>query len=132
MPNLVNSGGSSASGGGTATALLWDPELHEIRDNDKFYGFKYYASNGKLIIQEITDNTLPVQIPEYRIGDSRIGANGLYIGGETLASAQGNLTNYQSFAPYDETVYKNWATSQSTLTFSWYTGNETHLIVEVE
>jgi hypothetical protein len=108
-----------------------DPELHEIRDNDKFYGFKYYQSNGKLTIEEIDDNSTPIQLPEYRVGDARIGSNGLYVGGETLANATANVGRLKSLN-LDENVYKNWMSSQSTLTFSWYTSNKTHLIVEVE
>lgn len=131
MPNLVNSGGGSSSGVAGTSAILWDPQLSEIRDNDKFYGFKFYPSNAKLIIQEIDDNTVPIQLPDYRVGDSRIGANGMYIGGETLANASANVGRLETFNPYDHDVYKNWATSQSTLTFSWYTSNKTHLLVEV-
>lgn len=131
MPNLVSSGGGG-SGVAATEAILWDPSLNEIRDNDKFYGFRFYPANAKLIIHEIADDAAtPIQLPDYRVGDGRIGANGLYIGGETFANASANVGRLQSFNPYDHDVYKNWMTSQSALTFSWYTGTKTHLLVEV-
>lgn len=138
MPNLVNSGGAGGVSSSTPTLIRqWDPDLEDILLGDKFYGIKYYASNGKVVIQEIDDNTVPIQIPDYRIGDSLITGNTTtYQGAETLASAQANLLEGDIFDPYNEEVYKNWFTSYTRVSFSWYTSgggsNAGHLLMEFE
>lgn len=137
MPNLVNSGGSGTSSTTPTLIRSWDPNLEDILLGDKFYGIKYYASNGKVVIQEIDDNTIPIQIPNYRIGDSLITGNiTTYQGSETLASAQSNLGEGDILDPYNEEVYKNWFTSYTRVSFSWYTSgggsNAGHLLMEFE
>jgi len=138
MPNLVSGGGGGGVSSTTPTLIRsWDPDLEDILLGDKFYGIKYYASNGKVIIQEIDDNTVPIQIPDYRIGDSRITGNiTTYQGSETLASAQASLQEADIFDPYNEDVYKNWFTSYTRVSFSWYTSgggrNAGHLLMEFE
>jgi len=145
MPNLVS---GNAGGGGSTTpqAIIrsWDPQIQDILIGDKFYGFLYYQSNGKLIIREIDDNSIPIQIPDYRIGEEPIepefsGAiNAVipkYAGGETLEQAISNLDRYD-ILNYSEDVYKNWFTTANTTTFSWYTSgggsNAGHLLMEVD
>lgn len=145
MPNLINSG-SSGGGANLPQAIIrsWDPEIQDILIGDKFYGFRYYQSNGKLIIHEITDNTVPIQVPDYRIGEDPIepeftGAiNAVipkYAGGETLEQAISNLDRYDVLN-YSEEVYKNWFTTANTTTFSWYTSGSGssagHLLMEVD
>lgn len=138
MPNLVNSGGAGGLSSSTPTLIRdWDPALNEILLGDKFYGIKYYASNGKIVIQEVDDNSIPIQLPAYRIGDSLITGNiTTYQGAETLASAQSNLEEGEIFDPYNEEVYKNWFTSYTRVSFSWYNSgggsNPGHLLLEFE
>lgn len=137
MPNLVN---TSTGGGGSSALIRFDPDPEEFFTNDKFYGIRFYPSNAKLIINEITSPTTityrndtttdVVALPIYRVGDSNLYANGKYNGGETLASALANVPEGEYFDAYNHDVYKNWLTSQSTLTFSWYTDNK-RLLVEV-
>lgn len=144
MPNLINSG-SAGGGANLPQAIIrsWDPPIQDILIGDKFYGFLYYQSNGKLIIREIDDNSIPIQVPDYRIGEEPIepefsGAiNAVipkYEGGETLQQAVANLDRYD-ILNYSEDVYKNWFTTANTTTFSWYTSgggsNPGHLIMEV-
>ena len=135
MPNLVNTVSSSAS----APTLIrtWDPSVEQILIGDKFYGLRYYQSNGKLVIQEIDDPTVPIEIPDYRVGDSLITGNiTTYQGGETLASAVSNLDPGDTFEPFNEDVYKNWFTSYTRTTFSWYNSGggskPGHLLMEFE
>lgn len=122
MPNLVNSG-SGVGGSGASAVITWDTTKEEFKIGDKFYGFQYYPSNAKLIIQEILepsiitneyDTSTPnvVSIPKHRLGDTFSPDN-------------------EYFDPSNHDIYKNWLTSQAELTFSWYTGNEKNLIVEV-
>jgi len=135
MPNLVNNGSSSVSN--PTLIRTWDPSVEEIQIGDKFYGIKYYQSNGKLVIQEINDSTVPIDIPDYRVGDSLITGNiTTYQGGETLANAISNLDEGDIFEPYNEEVYKNWFTSYTRVSFSWYTSGggskPGHLLMEFE
>lgn len=137
MPNLVNSGGSGTSSTTPTLIRSWDPDIEDILLGDKFYGVKYYPSNGKLVIQEIDDNSVPIQIPDYRVGDSRITGNiTTYQGSETLANAISNLQEGEIFDPYNEEVYKNWFTSYTRVSFSWYNSgggsNPGHLLLEFE
>ena len=122
MPNLVNSG-SGVGGSGASPIITWDTTKEEFKIGDKFYGFQYYPANAKLIVQEILepstvtneyDISTPnvVSIPKYRLGDVFI-------------------QDDEYFDPADHDIYKNWLTSQAELTFSWYTGYEKNLIVEV-
>ena len=136
MPNLVNTAGG-LGGNAPTTIRTWDPLVEEIRLGDKFYGIKYYQSNGKLTIQEIDDATVPIEIPDYRVGDSLITGNiTTYQGGETLANAISNLSEGDTFDPYNEEVYKNWFTSYSRVSFSWYNSGggskPGHLLMEFE
>lgn len=136
MPNLVNTAGGLGSNA-PVVIRTWDPQIQEIRLGDKFYGIKYYQSNGKLTIQEIDDATIPIEIPDYRVGDSLITGNiTTYQGGETLASAISNLSEGDTFDPYNEEVYKNWFTSYSRVSFSWYNSGggskPGHLLMEFE
>jgi hypothetical protein len=135
MPNLVNNGSSSVSN--PTLIRTWDPSVEEIQIGDKFYGIKYYQSNGKLVIQEINDSTVPIDIPDYRVGDSLITGNiTTYQGGETFANAVSNLDEGDIFEPYNEEVYKNWFTSYTRVSFSWYTSGggskPGHLLMEFE
>jgi hypothetical protein len=121
MPNLVNSG-SSIGGSGASAIVTWDPTKEEFKIGDKFYGFQYYPANAKLIVQEILEpSTITneydtgvnvVSIPKHRLGDTFTPDNEYY-------------------DPSNHDIYKNWLTSQAELTFSWYTGYEKNLIVEV-
>ena len=120
MPNLINSGGSGGSG--ASAIITWDTTKEEFKIGDKFYGFQYYPANAKLIVQEILEpgtitneydtGTNVVSIPAHRLGDVFTQDNSYY-------------------DPSNHDIYKNWLTSQAELTFSWYTGNEKNLIVEV-
>jgi hypothetical protein len=120
MPNLVNSGGTGGSG--ASAIITWDTTKEEFKIGDKFYGFQYYPANAKLIVQEILEpgtitneydtGTNVVSIPKHRLGDTFTADN-------------------EYFDPSNHDIYKNWLTSQAELTFSWYTGNEKNLIVEV-
>ena len=120
MPNLINTGGTGGSG--ASPIVTWDTTKEEFKIGDKFYGFQYYPANAKLIIQEILEpdtitneydtSTNVVSIPKHRLGDSFSPDN-------------------EYFDPSNHAIYKNWLTSQATLTFSWYTGNEKNLIAEV-
>ena len=121
MPNLVNSGG--IGGSGASPIVTWDTTKEEFKIGDKFYGFQYYPANAKLIVQEILEPSIVtnqydistpnvVSIPKHRLGDT-FTPDGEY------------------FDPTNHDIYKNWLTSQAELTFSWYTGNEKNLIVEV-
>jgi len=120
MPNLVNSGGTGGSG--ASAIITWDTTKEEFKIGDKFYGFQYYPANAKLIVQEILEpgtitneydtGTNVVSIPKHRLGDTFSPDN-------------------EYFDPTNHNIYKNWLTSQAELTFSWYTGNEKNLIVEV-
>lgn len=138
MPSLVSGGGGGGISSTTPTLIRsWDPAINEILLGDKFYGIKYYESNGKLFIQEIDDNTVPIQIPDYRVGDSLITGNiATYQGSESLANAESNLEDHYIFDPYNEEVYKNWFTSYTRVSFSWYTSgggrNAGHLLMEFE
>lgn len=136
MPNLVNTSGGL---GGNAPVLIrsWDPNIESIQIGDKFYGLKYYQSNGKLTIQEIDDASVPIDVPDYRVGDSLITGNiTTYQGGETLSSAISNLQPGDIFEPYNEEVYKNWFTSYTRVNFSWYNSGggskPGHLLMEFE
>ena len=135
MPNLVNTGSSSTSN--PTVIRTWDPSIEEILLGDKFYGIKYFNSNGKLIIQEIDDNTVPIQIPGYRPGDSRITGNvTTYQGGESLESIIANVPSDTTFDIMTEESYKNWFTTYSRVSFSWYNSgsgyNRGHLLMEFE
>lgn len=137
MPNLVNSGGSGTSSTTPTLIRSWDPDIEDILLGDKFYGLKYYQSNGKLVIQEIDDGTVPISVPDYRVGDSLITGNiTTYQGGETLANAISNLSDGDTFEPYNEEIYKNWFTSYSRVSFSWYNSGggskPGHLLMEFE
>ena len=121
MPSLVNSG-SATGGSGASEIIRWDPIPQEFMIGDKFYGFQFYPANGHLIIQEILEPSLVtyeystttnvVSLPKHRYGDT-FTPDDFY------------------FDPSDHDIYKNWLTSQAELTFSWYTGNNKSLIVEV-
>lgn len=121
MPNLVNSG-SGVGGSGASAIITWDTTKEEFKLGDKFYGFQYYPANAKLIVQEILEPSIitneydetpnVVSIPKHRLGDTFTPDN-------------------EYFDPSDHDIYKNWLTSQAELTFSWYTGYEKNLIVEV-
>jgi len=136
MPNLVNSG---ASGNSSLPFVIrsWEPDVEQIVIGDRFYGFKFYQSNGKLIIQEIDDGTVPIQLPSYRVGDSRISnASPTYSGAESLASVEALQSYPDSVDVYSEEVYKTWFTTYAKTSFSWYTdgggSNAGHFIMEVE
>jgi hypothetical protein len=121
MPNLVNSG-SSIGGSGASAVITWDTTKEEFKIGDKFYGFQYYPANAKLIVQEILEpSTITneydtgvnvVSIPKHRLGDIF-------------------TPDDEYYDPSNHDIYKNWLTSQAELTFSWYTGYEKNLIVEV-
>lgn len=141
MPNLIDVSGTTST---TPTVIrAWDPEIQDILIGDKFYGILYYQSNGKMIIREIDDATVPIQIPTYRVGQEAkvpefTGAiNAVipkYDGGETQEQVLANLDKYETI-DYSESVYKNWFTSANTITFNWYTSgggsNPGHLLMEV-
>lgn len=136
MPNLVNSGAADNSAL-PVVIRSWEPAIEEIVIGDKFYGFKYYQSNGKLIIQEIDDGTVPIQLPSYRVGDSKITANNpTYQGSESLSSVTALQSYPDSVDVYSEEVYKTWFTTYAKTSFSWYTdgggSNAGHFIMEVE
>jgi hypothetical protein len=133
MPNLVSGGISSGSTTDPLLIKSWEPLANTIYVGDIFYGIKYYESNGKVVVQEIDDNTVVIEIPDYRIGDSR-NANGKYVGSETIANAVSNLEKGEVLN-YAEDVYKTWLTSDQSITFSWNTAaggfRSGHLILEV-
>lgn len=133
MPNLVT---GVSTGGSTTDPLLiksWEPLANGIYVGDVFYGIRFYESNGKVVVQEINDNTVVIEIPDYRIGDS-LSANGKYQGSETIANAVSNLDRGEVLN-YAEDVYKTWLTSDQAISFSWNTTaggfRSGHLILEV-
>ena len=133
MPSLVNSGGSG-SGNASGSAVNWDPKIHEILDGAYFHGWQFDPTTGKLTVQVLSD-TDPIQIPDYRSGDGTLVAHEdggfRFTGRETLQQSLANLEAGE-FLDYNNTsVYINWLTSQSELSYAWYTSKKTHLILEV-
>ena len=134
MPNLVNSGSGSGSGNASGSAVAWDPKIHEILDGAYFHGWQFDPATGRLTVQALSD-TDPIQIPDYRSGDGTVVSNPdggfRFVGRESLAASLANLVAGEVLDYNNTSVYVNWLTSQSELSYSWYTSNKSHLILEV-
>lgn len=134
MPNLVNSGSGSGSGNASGSAIAWDPKIHEILDGAYFHGWQFNPATGRLTVQALSD-TDPIKIPDYRSGDGMLTTNNdggaLFVGRESLATSLSNLVAGEVLDYNNTSVYVNWLTSQSELSYSWYTSNKSHLILEV-
>jgi hypothetical protein len=105
----------------------WEPTTTDLIDNDFqwFYGWKYDPIEGRLVLDEIDDNTL-VRLPKYRPGDNE----GVYNGMLTSVQLASNTPKHEIVDMNGEGYY-NWFTSLTQVSFAWDSAKKTHITMEV-
>jgi hypothetical protein len=128
-------------------SFMWDPPVGDILSNNftYFYGLKFNPSSGRLELQEVDDDTVPISIPDYRqgVGECACGTVvysdgdpsycadcGRYLGSEARSITRDGLLKHEVY-DYADSVYKNWFVTKDRVTLTWSDTKPTHIVLEV-
>lgn len=131
----------------TSPNFVWDPTIGDVLSSNftYFYGLRFDPDTGRLTVQEVDDDTVPISIPDYRqgVGECPCGTVvysdenpnycadcGRYLGSESRSITRNGLLKHEVY-DYADSVYKNWFVTKDRVTLEWSSTKLTHIVLEV-